>query len=247
MQSRSTRALLAISATLALSVGALAPSAAFGASPGGGAMDRDGTCTNEPGAGLQVRARAGAAARVGGGAQSGQGGRNRNENALRGPEYCDACDAAMGTLSEADIAGLVYMANEEKMAHDVYATFATMYDVPVFERIAESETRHQLAVDAILERYDIADETSALSQGVFSDPQIQQLHDQLIARGSASLAEAIAAGVLIEQTDIADLEVRVAGFEEMTSLEETAPDVFQMYSSLLAASGQHLAAFQRQQ
>ena len=210
-------------------------------------MACDGTCTNEPAAALQVRARTGASARVGDGAQFGKGGRNRDANALRGPEYCDACDAAMGTLSEADIAGLVYMANEEKMAHDVYASFAAMYDIPVFARIAESETRHQLAVDTILERYGIADETSALSQGVFSDAQIQQLHDQLIARGSASLAEAIATGVLIEQTDIADLEVRVAGFEEVASLEETAPDVFQMYSSLLAASGQHLAAFQRQQ
>jgi hypothetical protein len=193
-----------------------------------------------------VRARTAAAARVGGGAQFGQG-RNRDANALRGPEDCAGLDAAMGTLSEADIAGLVYMANEEKMAHDVYATFAAMYDTPVFARIAESETRHQLAVDAILERYGIADQTSALSQGEFSDPRIQQLYDQLIAQGSASLAEAIATGVLIEQTDIADLEVRVAGFEEMASLEETAPDVFQVYSSLLAASGQHLAAFQRQQ
>jgi len=210
-------------------------------------MACDGACSNEPGSGPHVRARAGASARVGGGAQSGQGGRNRNVNALRGPENCASLDAAMGTLSEADIAGLVYMANEEKMAHDVYATFAAMYDTPVFARIAESETRHQLAVDAILERYGIADQTSALSQGEFSDPRIQQLYDQLIARGSASLADAIATGVLIEQTDIADLEVRVAGFEEMASLEETAPDVFQVYSSLLAASGQHLAAFLRLQ
>jgi hypothetical protein len=175
------------------------------------------------------------------------GGRGWDEDALRGPEYCDACDAEMGTLSEADIAGLVFMANEEKMAHDVYATFASMYDTPVFERIAQSEARHQLAVDTILERYGIEDGTSGLAQGVFSDDAIQQLHDELIAKGSASLEEAIAVGVLIEETDIADLEDRVAGFDEMASLEVTAPDVFEMYSNLLTASGHHLAAFQRQQ
>jgi hypothetical protein len=153
----------------------------------------------------------------------------------------------MGTLSEADIAGLVFMANEEKMAHDVYATFAGMYDIPVFERIAQSEARHQLAVDTVLERYSIEDGTSGLDQGVFSDDAIQQLYDELIARGSASLEEAIAVGVLIEETDIADLEERVAGFDTTASLAETAPDVFAMYSNLLTASGHHLAAFQRQQ
>ena len=182
-----------------------------------------------------------------GGQAAAGAGRGWDEDALRGPEYCDECDAEMGTLSEADIAGLVFMANEEKMAHDVYATFATMYDVPVFERIAQSEARHQLAVDTVLERYAIEDDTSGLAQGEFSDDAIQQLYDELIAKGSASLEEAIAVGVLIEETDIADLEVRVAGYDEMTSLEVSAPDVFEMYSNLLTASSQHLAAFQRQQ
>jgi hypothetical protein len=182
-----------------------------------------------------------------GGQAAAGGGRGWDEDALRGPESCDGCDAEMGTLSEADIAGLVFMANEEKMAHDVYATFATMWDLPVFEHIAQSEARHQLAVDTVLERYGIEDDTSVLAQGVFSDDAIQQLHDELIAKGSASLEEAIAVGVLIEETDIADLEVRVSGYDEATSLEVSAPDVFEMYSNLLAASSQHLAAFQRQQ
>ena len=47
-------------------------------------------------------------------------------------------------------------------------------------------------------------------------------------------------GVLIEETDIADLEERMVG------LEESAPDVYNMYSHLLTASGHHLAAFESQ-
>ena len=72
-------------------------------------------------------------------------------------------------------------------------------------------------------------------------------------RGSASLEEAIAVGVLIEETDIADLEARMAELEttelettelETTELETTAPDVHQLYSHLLAGSQNHLAAFE---
>ena len=68
----------------------------------------------------------------------------------------------------------------------------------------------------------------------------------------ARLDEAIGVGVLIEETDIADLESRMedlvasapdlgSGMEE---LEASAPDVHEMYSHLLAASQNHLAAFE---
>ena len=58
------------------------------------------------------------------------------------------------------------------------------------------------------------------------------------AEDKLSLEEALAVGVLIEETDIADLIERLAG------LEETAPDVHNMYSHLLTGSEHHLAAFQ---
>ena len=61
-----------------------------------------------------------------------------------------------------------------------------------------------------------------------------------MAAGSGGLEQALAAAVTIEQTDIEDLEAR------MPVLEQTAPDVFTMYSHLLTASRQHLAAFGRQ-
>ena len=36
----------------------------------------------------------------------------------------------MGTLTPEQEAGLLFMANEEKLAHDVYAAFAEQYGVP---------------------------------------------------------------------------------------------------------------------
>ncbi len=144
----------------------------------------------------------------------------------------------MGTLLDADIEGLLYMANEEKLAHDVYSAFADLYDVPAFERIATSESRHYLAVQTVLERYGIDDPTADLTEGLFSDDALQQLYADLIARGSESLEGALAAAVDIEVTDIADLEGRLA------ELGSSAPDVSGMYSHLQTASGHHQAAFE---
>lgn len=174
-------------------------------------------------------------------ARAGQrAGRGWTDDAPRGPQACDDCQFEMGTLSDDDIAGLIYMANEEKLAHDVYRAFAAQYDLPVFERIADSEARHQVAVRTMLERYEIDDPTAGLAAGTFSDAGLQQLYGELIAQGEVDLEGALEAAVAIESADIGDLQQRMAG------LEETAPDVHNMYSHLLTASGYHQAAFESQ-
>ncbi len=220
-----------------------------------GSAQQTGTQANAGGGG-QVQARAGGTrAQVAGGngkaakaqsrggqAAGGQGaGPAWDEDTARGPQACEDCQSyEMGTLSDDDIAGLVYMANEEKLAHDVYTLFAEQYDLSVFANIANSEARHLVAVHTILEKYGIEDPTIGLGEGSFSDPDLQQLYAELIAQGTEDLEEALAAAILIEETDIADLEVRMEG------LEVTAPDVHDMYSHLLTASGYHLAAFEGQ-
>jgi hypothetical protein len=303
MQIRSPRTILAISAAVALSAAAFAPTAAFAKGPGPGAGDCTGDCTaDQPQAGQQVRAQDGSGdgarqrvrAQDGSGADSNQtatkasaggggqvqaragdssgsqtragGGRNAaqnsgqvqgraqnakdgagngpNEDGERGPGSCDECDVEMGELTEEQMAGVVFMANEEKLAHDVYAAFAELYDLPIFGNIAESEARHQEAVNVVLERYGIENPVVDLPAGEFSDPIVASLYDQLIEQGSVSLEEALAVGVLIEETDIADLEVRIADLEVgPDGLEQTAPDVHAMYSHLLQGSQNHLEAF----
>jgi hypothetical protein len=52
-----------------------------------------------------------------------------------------------------------------------------------------------------------------------------------------SSADAIAAGVLIEKTDIADIEKMIKGF--------TQADIKTVLNSLLSGSQKHLAAFSR--
>jgi hypothetical protein len=147
-----------------------------------------------------------------------------------------AITAAKGTLTEQQKATLVAMAQEEKLAHDLYAAFAGKYDAVVFDRIAASETRHLAAVRTLLDRYGSADPSAGRSAGQFSDPTVQATYDKLLAQGQAGRSAALRAGVTVEQTDIADHTDALDGL--------SAPDVVQVYTQLRAASQHHLAAFQ---
>ena len=171
-------------------------------------------------------------------------GKGPNEDGERGPGNCDDCDAEMGTLTEDQADKLIYMYNEEKMAHDVYAAFAEMYGVRVFENIRDSEARHMEAVNTVIERYEgIENDAIDLDPGEFSVETVSMLYETLLADGSASLEDAIDVAVLIEETDIDDLMDSMADLETAEG-EVTAPDVHEMYSHLHAGSQNHLAAFQ---
>ncbi|TFC84234.1 DUF2202 domain-containing protein [Cryobacterium cheniae] len=144
-------------------------------------------------------------------------------------------DVAGGTLTDDQKAELAAMAEEEKLAQDLYAAFDAQYDAMVFTRIAKSESRHLDAVRTLLERYELTDPTVGLEAGEFVSDDTQALYDTLLADGSVSQDAAMEAGRTVEETDIADLTTATAGV--------TAPDVLKVYERLLAASEKHLAAF----
>lgn len=148
-----------------------------------------------------------------------------------------AITAAKGTLTDAQKSTLAAMAQEEKLAHDLYTAFADRYDAVVFDHIAAGETRHLDAVRALLQRYALADPTAGKPAGQFSDPAVQASYDRLLAQGRASQAAALGVGQQVERADIADLRAALDGL--------TAPDVKQVYTHLLTASQHHLAMFTR--
>jgi hypothetical protein len=84
-----------------------------------------------------------------------------------------------------------------------------------------------------MDRYALTD--PALAAGQFTDPTLQALYDQLIAQGSISLEEALKVGALVEQTDIKDLQTRLAQTDNA--------DVQLVYNNLMSASYNHLNAF----
>lgn len=138
-------------------------------------------------------------------------------------------------LTADEIASLNFMREEEKLAHDVYITLYQQWGMPVFANIAAAEETHANAIITLLDRYGLDDPAAGNAVGVFTNPDLQVLYDQLVARGGQSWAEALLVGGWIEETDILDLET------SLTIVSQ--PDIRQVFTNLRAGSGNHLRAF----
>jgi hypothetical protein len=125
------------------------------------------------------------------------------------------------------------MREEEKLAHDLYVVLGAQWNLPIFDNIARSEQRHMDRIAELLERYDIADPTVGRGIGEFTDATLQSLYDKLLAQGKTSAQAALQVGVIVEQTDIADLTAR----------RTMQPDIQRVYDALTRGSQQHLRAF----
>jgi hypothetical protein len=143
------------------------------------------------------------------------------------------------TLSAEEIAGLKFMREEEKLAHDVYIALYALYGTDdIFYRISLSETAHTEAILALLVKYGIPDPAAGNPAGVFADPALQSLYDTLIAMGSVSQIAALKVGALIEETDIRDINAKKAVTDEA--------DILTVYNNLLCGSQDHLRSFNSQ-
>ena len=140
-----------------------------------------------------------------------------------------------GQLTQEEIAGLLYMVEEEKLAHDVYVTLYQKWGLQIFNNIAQSETTHVNAVRSLLEKYNITDPTANEPVGVFTNPDLQALYNQLIEMGSKSVVDALKVGALIEETDIIDLQERIDQTDKL--------DIIAVYENLMMGSRNHLRAF----
>jgi hypothetical protein len=129
---------------------------------------------------------------------------------------------------------LLYMREEEKLAHDVYVYLYDLWNVPIFNNISKAETVHTNAVKGLLSYYDIED-PALPGEGEFSNPELQDLYNTLIETGSGSLVDALTVGATIEEVDIIDLD------NAMDSCDVDTIDV--VYNRLRTGSTHHLKAF----
>jgi hypothetical protein len=142
--------------------------------------------------------------------------------------------AVQGDLNEADKEALIFMREEEKLAHDVYLMMYELWGLPIFQNISSSEQSHTEAVKTLLDGYNVPDPASD-EQGVFTNPDLQVLYNELVAQGSQSLSDALLVGAAIEEIDILDLQERLAQTDNA--------DIQHVFTNLLKGSGNHLRAF----
>lgn len=165
-----------------------------------------------------------------------------------------------GTLDSVEASHLTFMREEEKLARDVYLTFAQMYpEQPVFAEIAtKSEQTHTDTMRDKLEQFDLPDPNPAANDlpasiGLYSGTEwgwyFMQKFAELTAKGSNSELDALYVGALIEELDMQDIAVcpKVmidAGYPEPCGLNYTDEAVIQRsYRSLIDGSENHLRAY----
>jgi len=131
---------------------------------------------------------------------------------------------------------LGFMREEEKVARDVYQQLFEKWNLSVFRNIARSEEQHYSSIGTLLSRYGIPDPAQNNPAGIYADPRLSALYSELMAKGTRSAKDALEVGVLIEQTDIADLEDALKGTSKL--------DIKRVYTNLLNGSFSHLEAFE---
>jgi hypothetical protein len=138
-------------------------------------------------------------------------------------------------LGVAEGEALLFMREEEKLARDVYITLYQQWKLPAFNNISASEQQHTDRIKQLIQTYGLVDPVVNDAVGAFANGQLASLYAQLLAKGRISALDALQAGALIEETDIADLQKAIAG--------TTRPDIAAVYENLMKGSRNHLRAF----
>ena len=154
-------------------------------------------------------------------------GSEKNESGIQGSE-----------LTEAEIDGIRFRREEEKVARDVYIYLYEIHPLRPFLNISKSEQAHMDAIKYLIDAFDIEDPVGENPEGVFQNEELQELYDVLIKKGSTSREEALRVGALIEEVDIIDLRT------ELDSIAQNE-EVIRVYTNLCKASENHLRAFTR--
>jgi len=141
-------------------------------------------------------------------------------------------------LDESELAGLLLMREEEKLARDVYKYMHQKYNMKIFENIMHSEEVHMFAIKVMIEKYGLEDPVDNSPAGIFKNSKLQEIYNALITKGDKSLTDALIVGTIIEDLDINDLNDLIE--------EASNKDLIYVYENLNLGSRNHLRAFYNQ-
>lgn len=163
---------------------------------------------------------------------NGNGYSHMNQNALQS----QLNSLPIENLSDAEESGLLFMREEEKLAHDVYTKLYEEWANQVFSNIAESEQTHTDAIKILLDRYDLSDPAESNEVAIFTDTTLQALYNELVSLGYQSEIDALKVGAAIEEIDILDL------YNQLDNNVDNQ-DITLVYENLAKGSRNHLRAF----
>lgn len=139
-------------------------------------------------------------------------------------------------LGDAAHAALRFQLDEERMAGELYLALGEKHAAQPFRNIPRAEARHHGLLQALAIRAGLTVSPTA-GAGRYETAEIQARYDSLLARGGASLIEALKVGALVEEQDIADLRAFAATTDH--------PEVRAAIAALERGSQHHLGAFVR--
>jgi hypothetical protein len=147
---------------------------------------------------------------------------------------CNFLNISSIELSEIEKEMLLFVWEEEKMARDVYEYLDGICNKQIFKKIAASESIHMEKVLCLLIHFKLEDLVID-EPGKFTNTDLQDMYNDLIALGSGTIVDALKAGAKIEDFDIADINEWIS----MTSNES----IIQVFENLVCGSENHLVAF----
>jgi hypothetical protein len=148
---------------------------------------------------------------------------------------CTKDQTVESLLTDQEKSDLIFLRQEEKLAHDVYVYAYQKYAHFVFNNISNSEQTHIDNMTALLSKYNVVDPAAGMANGVFADNDLQNLYTQLTTKVNLSLADALEVGATIEDLDISDIDRFYAN--------TTKTDILKVYDVLNCGSRNHLRGF----
>lgn len=137
-------------------------------------------------------------------------------------------------LSSSEKEGMAFIREEEKAARDLYLSFYDGNNISTFRDVARSEQNHMDQVKVLLDKYGLKDPVMN-ERGAFANQTLQELYEELLARGKASPKDALQSAAFFEEISIIDLEGQIAATDK--------EDIKIVYKGLLAGSQKHLRSY----
>ncbi|MBN2664353.1 MAG: DUF2202 domain-containing protein [Bacteroidales bacterium] len=154
---------------------------------------------------------------------------------LKAQKPCLQQNTPLEPISQVEINQLKHIADEEKLAGDVYKTLFETWNLRVFDNISRAEDQHKKVVLQMIDKYDI-DFIPQTVRGKYNDPKMEQLYLDLVTQGKKSIVDALKVGAMIEDLDIYDLN-------NALNNDVDSDDLTVVFSNIRQGSYHHIKAF----